>query len=333
MNSYKVLHRQVFSKGDFSLVPIRYEDRFRIMEWRNDQIFHLRQSKPLTIQDQENYFNNVISKIFDQDQPDQILFSFLENDRCIGYGGLVHINWMDKNAEISFIMDTDLESQSFELIWIKYLDLLKEIAFTDLGLHKIYTYAFDVRPKLYVALNQAGFSHEATLKEHCGFEGQFIDVIIHSKINNFKLRVATASDLELTFLWASDHKIRQFSFNKSVITKQCHTAWFNNKLQDENCHYLILEDAIGNSLGSIRLDVSNKEGLISYLLDTSYHGKGFGKLIMQLLEDYAIQKELDICVLVGYVMKENISSIKIFEKLGYTGVEENNILKFIKEIK
>ena len=87
------------------------------MKWRNEQIYHLRQKRPLSADDQENYFANVVNKLFDQDKPEQILFSFLQGDTCIGYGGLVHINWVDNNAEISFIMDTGLEKEHFEKYW------------------------------------------------------------------------------------------------------------------------------------------------------------------------------------------------------------------------
>ncbi|MBK8827806.1 MAG: GNAT family N-acetyltransferase, partial [Saprospiraceae bacterium] len=83
------------------------------MKWRNEQMYHLRQSKLLTVDDQERYFTNVVAHLFDKEQPDQILFSYIEGDVCIGYGGLVHINWIDKNAELSFIMDTKLESNHF----------------------------------------------------------------------------------------------------------------------------------------------------------------------------------------------------------------------------
>ena len=105
---YKVLSQSVFQEGDYKIVPIRFEDRLDIMQWRNEQIYHLRQAKPLTAADQENYFVNTVAKLFDEEKPAQILFSYLENDVCIGYGGLVHINWIDKNAEISFIMNTEL---------------------------------------------------------------------------------------------------------------------------------------------------------------------------------------------------------------------------------
>ena len=124
MKVYAVLDNQVFEFENSKIIPIRYEDRFDIMKWRNEQIYHLRQNKPLTLEDQEDYFNNVVSKLFDKEQPGQILFSYLEDGICIGYGGLVHINWIDKNAEISFIMDSDLEKDYFQKHWGIFLPAL-----------------------------------------------------------------------------------------------------------------------------------------------------------------------------------------------------------------
>lgn len=183
MNCYKAISKQTFTREKFSIVPIRFEDQFNIMKWRNEQIYHLRQNEPLTVQDQENYFKNIVTKLFDQEQPDQILFSYLEKDKCIGYGGLVHINWVDKNAEISFIMNTDLEKYFFQKHWGIFLNLIEKVAFEELQLHKIFTFAFDLRPHLYETLSKSAFAEETRLKEHCFFNGKYIDVVIHSKIN------------------------------------------------------------------------------------------------------------------------------------------------------
>ncbi len=180
---YKCLNKQLFSNGRFALVPIRLEDRYDIMKWRNEQIYHLRQAKPLTQEDQDAYFENVVAKLFDQEQPNQILFSFLEDGVCIGYGGLVHINWIDKNAEVSFIMNTELEKQHFSKLWISYASLLRQIAFIELGLHKLYVYAFDLRPHLYAALEQADYFLDARLNEHCVYNGAYKDVVIYSLLN------------------------------------------------------------------------------------------------------------------------------------------------------
>ena len=184
MSKYNCLHQQEYHLGNYAIVPLRYEDRFLIMTWRNEQIYHLRQVQPLTMEDQQRYFDNVVAKLYDTPQPGQILFSYLYGNECIGYGGLVHINWMDRHAEISFIMDTRLEAEHFQEHWSNYLTMLKEVAFSDLDLHKIYTYAFDLRPHLYPMLETNGFVREAVLKDHCLFNGEYKDVIIHSYWND-----------------------------------------------------------------------------------------------------------------------------------------------------
>lgn len=184
MNSYKVLNKQVFTKNNYAIVPIRMEDRYVIMKWRNEQIFHLRQSEPLTKENQDIYFDTVVSSLFEQKSPNQILFSYLEGDTCIGYGGLVHINWIDKNAELSFITNTAIKNEAYEFHMTTFLKLLETVAFNELGFHKVFTYAFDVRPHIYPILEKNGFKKEAVLKEHCLFNNTFKDVIIHTKFNS-----------------------------------------------------------------------------------------------------------------------------------------------------
>lgn len=179
---YKSLKSQNFLIDNFSIVPIRFEDRIDIMNWRNEQIYHLRQDKPLTLEQQDFYFTNVVSGLFAQEKPNQILFSFLEKGKCIGYGGLVHINWIDKNAEISFIMQTSLEKDRFAEIWSNYLSLIEQVAFKELNFHKLYVYAFDLRPHLYTCLESNLYFKDAVLNDHCYYNEKFIDVVIYSKI-------------------------------------------------------------------------------------------------------------------------------------------------------
>ncbi len=180
--SYFCLNRQVFTSGEYSIVPIRSEDRYLIMNWRNEQLYHLRQTNQLTKGEQDYYFDTTISGLFQQEKPDQILFSFLKNNECIGYGGLVHINWRDKNAEISFLMDTILEHKYFQVIWRKFLFLIEGIVFDELAFHKAYVYAFDLRPHLYEVLLASGYFFDARLKDHCKFQDRYADVVIHSKL-------------------------------------------------------------------------------------------------------------------------------------------------------
>ena len=180
---YNCLEKNEFIIGEYKITPIRYEDRLNILKWRNEQMYHLRQDKPLSELDQENYFNNIINKSFKKEQPSQLLFSYLQGDKCIGYGGLVHINWIDKNTEVSFIMNTELEKEHFSMHWGIFLKLIEQVAFKELNLYKMFTYAFDLRPHLYQSLEKANWFKEAVLKNHICLKGKFKDIIIHRKFN------------------------------------------------------------------------------------------------------------------------------------------------------
>lgn len=180
---YIALSQNVFKNKEFQISPIRFKDRLDIMKWRNEQMYHLRQSKVLTLKDQENYFKNVISKLFSKKKPNQLLFSFFKNNNFIGYGGLVHIDWKNKSAEISFIMKTTLEKKYFQFYWKKFLQLIEKPAFEDIKLHKLNTYAFDIRPQLYLALEESGYKKEAVLENQCFINNMYKNVIIHSKKN------------------------------------------------------------------------------------------------------------------------------------------------------
>ena len=179
---YRCLNQNELVVGDHKIVPIRYKDRSDIMKWRNEQIHHLRQAEPLTEKSQENYFKEILANLFEQEKPNQILFSYLKNDKCIGYGGLVHVNWIDKNAEISFIMNSELEEKYFHFHWSIYLEMIESLAFEELGFHKLYVYAFDLRPHLYEVLLASNYFRDAILKDHCCFNQRFLDVVIHSKL-------------------------------------------------------------------------------------------------------------------------------------------------------
>jgi RimJ/RimL family protein N-acetyltransferase len=312
---YRALNQNVFKSGNYRIVPVRYEDRLMIMKWRNEQIYHLRQSRPLTEEDQNNYFNNVVAKLFEQEKPNQILFSYLQNDDCTGYGGLVHINWIDKNAEISFIINTALEKEEFHKHWGIYLDLIERVAFQNLNLHKLYTYAFDIRPHLYEAIESKGYEKEAVLKEHCFFDGKYKNVIIHSKINSrISLRKVNVADKELVFHWANDELTRSNSFNSQAIDFEAHSAWFDEKLKDENAVYFIGE-INRNPIGLVRFDKKDNEVVVGILLDNQYRGQGLASELLKLCcTEYQKEKNTDIYAL---IKNNNIASYKSFTNAGF----------------
>jgi RimJ/RimL family protein N-acetyltransferase len=168
--------------GDYSLSSIRMKDCEPVRTWRNDQISALRQRDPLSKEQQLRYFKEVVGPQFVQEQPDQILLRFTIGDELIGYGGLVHLNWADKRAEVSFLLKTE-RSKDHELYQSEckvFMNLLKACAFTVLGLNKISTEAYAHREFHVNALERAGFTREGVLREQVKIDGTWVDSIVGS---------------------------------------------------------------------------------------------------------------------------------------------------------
>nr|AOE06351.1 N-Acetylneuraminate cytidylyltransferase [uncultured bacterium]CCF99489.1 GNAT family acetyltransferase [uncultured Flavobacteriia bacterium] len=331
MKKYKCLNKQVFVIDEFQLVPIRYKDRYKIMKWRNDQIYHLRQKDILTKSKQDLYFGNVVSKQFDLQKPDQLLFSFLKKDICLGYGGLVHLNWTERNAEVSFVMDTNQEALNFVHLWNIFLTLLKQVVFKYLSFHKIYTYAYDLRPKLYDALSQSGFKFEGRLEDHCLVDSKFHDVLYHSCINpieSLRIRGVKKEDSIVLFEWSNDPLVRRNAFDSKKIDWDSHEKWFQNKLLDNNCKIFIFENKQGHPVGQVRLDYLDKKWLIDYSIDQFFRGLGLGKKIISK----AINM-IDKGTFMAMVKHKNQASIKTFLNLGFKNISQEVSFKNFEFIK
>jgi UDP-2,4-diacetamido-2,4,6-trideoxy-beta-L-altropyranose hydrolase len=150
---------------------------------------------------------------------------------------------------------------------------------------------------------------------------------------NFNLRDAEMYDLDLTYDWASNRRIREHSFQQHQIKKKEHYKWFISKISDTDCCYYIAEYD-SKPIGSIRFDIKNGEAIISYLIEPTNQGLGFGQIllrkgIMRFLEfDTSLNKR--IFSISGEVMRNNIPSIKAFERLGFIKMELVESYKFQK---
>ena len=105
----------------------------------------------------------------------------LENEICVGYGGLVYINWENKTAEISFLIDTKKEKKFYKKYWKNFLIMLESIAFKAINLNEIYTYAYNIRKHLYAEFEKSGFTLKKKIKNKLKLDNKFIDIVIHSK--------------------------------------------------------------------------------------------------------------------------------------------------------
>jgi UDP-2,4-diacetamido-2,4,6-trideoxy-beta-L-altropyranose hydrolase len=142
---------------------------------------------------------------------------------------------------------------------------------------------------------------------------------------------AGAEHLQTTFEWASDTTVRTYSFNQKPISFEEHQNWYLKKVEQPNCIYL-LGKWENDIVGSLRFDITNTDALISYLVSPKYHGKGLGRILLAKGLEYLAQHNNTVTTATGFVMPQNIASVKVFERLGFTCTEENNQLRFTKNI-
>lgn len=313
--------------GKYNLIPIRDADKYLIMEWRNEQIDILRQKEPLTVEMQEAYFRLVVEREFELEKPSQLLFSFLENDILVGYGGLVHIDWDSRNAEISFITKTNrnVNPNRFKEDWKQYLKILKELVESQLGFIKIYTYAYDIRPRLFEVLLESEFYEEARLKNHVQINDKMQDVLIHSFFCDvLEFRIAVEDDLRKYYEWANERVVRENSFNTEPIMMDDHWKWFLNKVKDPKS-LLLLAVSFGEDVGQIRFDqVAPIEYEIDFSISPIHRGRGLGAKMIRFGVNELKQYDANVKRVTGKVKEGNISSIKSFVNAGFTIAKNGN---------
>lgn len=149
--------------------------------------------------------------------------------------------------------------------------------------------------------------------------------------SRYNLRLATAEDTDITYEWANREATRKYAFSKDFIPFENHTNWFLSKLASVHCLYFILTES-EKPIGSIRFDLNDSIATISYLLDPFNHGKGLGTILMKKgLEKFEKLNVLsEIKMVQGYVLKENIPSVKLFERFGFKVEIESNMYLFKK---
>ena len=157
---------------------------------------------------------------------------------------------------------------------------------------------------------------------------------IHAKIpTNLFLHKATKKDVETTYRWASNPEITKYLSTTKEIDWESHKKWFYGKIEEEDCeYYMLFEKEI--PVGSIKFEIQEKGAAgVNYLIDPSFQGRGFGKLLLALGVEEIKTNRPEVKFVGGLVRNENLASIKVFSALDfsieYEGAEQT---AFIKEI-
>ncbi len=119
----------------------------------------------------------------DEAEPAQVLVALLERGRLIGYGGLVHISWPNRRAEVSFMTEGGRQDEpTFRADLAAFLDLMIELAGPRLGLHRLTTECYEFRTVFIDELERAGFEPEGRLRKHVRLDDRYVDSVLHGRL-------------------------------------------------------------------------------------------------------------------------------------------------------
>lgn len=178
---YQCLKQEIYTQGQYFIGPLSLEEMMPIKVWRNQQMKVLRQNEKLTDEHQVQYYERIVEPTLYLEKPPLILVGYWLIDELIGYGGLTNVDWVSRRAEVSFLLKTeracDIEQYCYD--FSVYLKLLKQVAFEDLRLHRLFTETYDIRTRHIQVLEENDYQFEGRLKEHVWMEDKFVDSLIH----------------------------------------------------------------------------------------------------------------------------------------------------------
>lgn len=167
--------------GDHAITGLQPVHTEAIRQWRNAQMDVLRQREPISPEQQRRYFDTEVWPTLRMPHPPQLLLSFSHAGRPIGYGGLVHIAWPHRRAEVSFLLDParTADPAAYAADFGAFLTLLKQLAFGPLGLQRLWTETYATRGHHIGVLEANGFAFEGRLRRHVILDGQPVDSLLH----------------------------------------------------------------------------------------------------------------------------------------------------------
>ena len=181
VTAYVCMPRPVLRLGSLWVESVQEKHIERIRQWRNAQMDILRQNTSIAYEEQIIYYQKHIWPDMLSAHPKNILVAYMEDDNLIGYGGLVHIEWENFKAEVSFLLNPSLvnSQDNYTRYFSVFLQLMKKLAFQDLAMESLFTETYALRTHHISILEAMGFAREKILKNHVKIEDLWVDSIIH----------------------------------------------------------------------------------------------------------------------------------------------------------
>ena len=145
--------------GSLRLHLVRAEDdsEFRIVQERLPEWYHLSEKV-----------------LYAQNMPDRMTFKIQYEGKTVGAAELLNIRWYNHKAEIRFWLLPEARGKGLAKT---ALELLMDLAFNTLNLHRLEAEVYDYNSKAQKLVEKLGFRKEGTLREAKFYNGTYHDII------------------------------------------------------------------------------------------------------------------------------------------------------------
>jgi RimJ/RimL family protein N-acetyltransferase len=144
---------------------------------------------------------------------------------------------------------------------------------------------------------------------------------------NIELRFPRLTDAALLLSWRNEPLVRKHSRDQTIIAEDVHSKWLENRISSLHLAPFYIVHLGTLPLGYVRFDpVTENEYDISYLVDPTFRGKGFGsKILLEGIKEFRLT--FPNSILNAWVSNVNLASQKAFESLGFDLVEFEAIFR------
>ena len=104
-----------------------------------------------------------------------------KKQKIVGITGLTYIDWKNRNAEISIIVDPSIKNN--KKILKQSIKMILDYGFGELGLHRIWAEIFNIANDRIQLFEEMQFVYEGTLKEKLWRDNKWFDSRIYAKIS------------------------------------------------------------------------------------------------------------------------------------------------------
>lgn len=169
------------------LRSITLNDGDLIVKWRNNEnvLSHCLSKEPVSLESNKEFFNkNIITGRYKQFIVERVDEDFGVFAYPIATIYLKDMDYANRKCELCIFTSNDIEwKDTSQSVAIK---MLLDKAFTEYGMHKVYSYVFKKFPEEVELLKSAGFTIETTLIEEALNENNVYEDIIRLSVFNKK---------------------------------------------------------------------------------------------------------------------------------------------------